>query len=181
MTMNLLGWTWCHIYASNDMGHPLFNNIRAGDWLLEYIANRYHHEHHHALTYNTMTIITTYSHNTPYSKSFLHHRSAMAIRTSSPTSSSSSSSRIISTIASSPSPPSSPHRYRHHHHHSTILYLLDRAQAFHMQQSASTAIPHQEFYCCRHKPATIFDTQIFLHLHHQTLFGCQKTGHRTDV
>ena len=26
--------------ASNDLGHPLFENIRNGDWMLHYIADR---------------------------------------------------------------------------------------------------------------------------------------------
>jgi Central domain of human glycogen debranching enzyme len=28
------------IRASNDLGHPLCDNLRRGDWLLDYIANR---------------------------------------------------------------------------------------------------------------------------------------------
>lgn len=26
--------------ACNDLGHPLFENIRSGDWMLNYIADR---------------------------------------------------------------------------------------------------------------------------------------------
>ena len=26
--------------ANNDLGHPLFENIRNGDWMLHYIADR---------------------------------------------------------------------------------------------------------------------------------------------
>ena len=26
--------------ARNDLGHPLFENIRTGDWMMHYIANR---------------------------------------------------------------------------------------------------------------------------------------------
>lgn len=28
------------IRASNDLGHPLCDNLRRGDWLLDYTANR---------------------------------------------------------------------------------------------------------------------------------------------
>eukprot|EP01128_Nolandella_sp_AFSM9_P004748 TRINITY_DN2190_c0_g1_i1.p1 TRINITY_DN2190_c0_g1~~TRINITY_DN2190_c0_g1_i1.p1 ORF type:complete len:1571 (-),score=177.42 TRINITY_DN2190_c0_g1_i1:40-4221(-) len=31
------------VCATNDMGHPLFDNLRAGDWLLDYLVHRLRH------------------------------------------------------------------------------------------------------------------------------------------
>ena len=44
--MTFLTTGFVHVLNStrdaNDLGHPLFNNLRSGDWMLDYISNRLH-------------------------------------------------------------------------------------------------------------------------------------------